>query len=111
MYARGPCHAPIHRPAVVRFRPRRREIPGVTVRTWRPTAPTRAPPTPAPTTTSWVGLSYDDPLAARAWLRELGFDEGILVQDEAGAVEHSEMLWPEGGRVMVSSRATGHDTF
>jgi uncharacterized glyoxalase superfamily protein PhnB len=59
----------------------------------------------------WVGLSYDDPLAARAWLRELGFDEGILVQDEAGAVEHSEMLWPEGGRVMVSSRAKGHDTF
>ena len=59
----------------------------------------------------WVGLSYDDPLAARAWLRELGFDDGILVQDEVGAVQHSEMLWPEGGRVMVSSRARGHDTF
>ena len=59
----------------------------------------------------WVGLSYDDPLAARAWLRELGFNEGILVSDGAGAVEHSEMLWPEGGRVMVSSRGRGHDTF
>jgi uncharacterized glyoxalase superfamily protein PhnB len=59
----------------------------------------------------WVGLSYDDPMAARTWLRELGFRDGILVQDEAGAVEHSEMLWPEGGRVMVSSRTKGHDTF
>ncbi len=59
----------------------------------------------------WVGLSYDDPVAARAWLHGLGFDDGIIVQDEAGVIEHSEMLWPEGGRVMVSSRARGHDTF
>ena len=58
-----------------------------------------------------MGLSYDDPLAARIWLRRLGFTDGILVQDDAGAVEHSEMLWPEGGRVMVSSRAKGNDTF
>lgn len=53
----------------------------------------------------WVGLTYDDPLVARAWLRELGFVDGILVEGEAeGEVQHSEMLWPEGGRVMVSSR-------
>ena len=49
--------------------------------------------------------------SVRAWLRELGFHDGILVQDEAKAVQHSEMLWPEGGRIMVSSRARGHDTF
>lgn len=60
----------------------------------------------------WVGLSYDDPVAARAWLRSLGFDDGILVPGEGdGEIHHSEMLWPEGGRVMVSSRATADGTF
>lgn len=48
---------------------------------------------------------YDDPPAARKWLVSLGFQEGILVPSEDGnGVHHSEMLWPEGGRVMVSSR-------
>ena len=60
----------------------------------------------------WVGLSYDDPMAARAWLRSLGFDDGILVPGEGdGEIHHSEMLWPEGGRVMVSSRSTADGTF
>ena len=60
----------------------------------------------------WVGISYDDPRAARAWLRELGFEEGILVPGEAdGEVRHSEMLWPEGGRVMVHSRGKADRTF
>ena len=53
----------------------------------------------------WPGLTYDDPLAIRAWLAALGFEEGVLVPGEDGdrAVRHSEMLWPEGGRVMISS--------
>lgn len=52
----------------------------------------------------WPGLTYDDPLAARAWLAGLGFTEGILVPGEAdGEIVHSEMIWPEGGRVMVHS--------
>ncbi|MDN5765651.1 MAG: glyoxalase [Humibacillus sp.] len=59
----------------------------------------------------WVGLSYDDPRAARTWLRRLGFVDGILVEDPDGHVQHSEMLWPEGGRVMVSSRGKADDTF
>jgi uncharacterized glyoxalase superfamily protein PhnB len=60
----------------------------------------------------WVGLSYDDPWAARDWLRALGFVEGVVVEgDEPGAVRHSEMLWPEGGRVMVSSRDRDDRTF
>ena len=59
----------------------------------------------------WVGLSYDDPHAARTWLSRLGFTEGDLVEDSDGHVQHSEMLWPEGGRVMVSSRAKTDDTF
>ncbi|MGH9106484.1 MAG: glyoxalase [Acidimicrobiales bacterium] len=60
----------------------------------------------------WTGLTYDDPMAARTWLSALGFEEGVLVTGErAGAVRHSEMLWPEGGRVMVSSRGGPDDTF
>ncbi|MEO8748946.1 MAG: hypothetical protein ABI384_00995 [Allobranchiibius sp.] len=53
----------------------------------------------------WPNTTYDDPLAARAWLVALGFQEGTLVLDDAGGVRHSEMLWPEGGRVMVSERS------
>jgi uncharacterized glyoxalase superfamily protein PhnB len=54
----------------------------------------------------WPGLTATDPRALRAWLVSLGFEAGILVEDEDGAVHHSEMLWPEGGRVMVSSGRT-----
>lgn len=60
----------------------------------------------------WPGLTYDDPIAARAWLSALGFTEGILVKSADGStVEHSEMTWPEGGRVMLSSRRRSDDTF
>lgn len=60
----------------------------------------------------WVGISYDDPHAARAWLRDLGFTAGILVPgDTEGEVRHSEMLWPEGGRVMVHSRSKSDKAF
>lgn len=53
----------------------------------------------------WAGLTYDDAAAARDWLASLGFQEGIVVPDEEnGGIHHSEMLWPEGGRVMVSTR-------
>ncbi|GAA3036893.1 VOC family protein [Gordonia defluvii] len=52
----------------------------------------------------WPGINYDDPIAARAWLARLGFAEGILVEgDGDGEVRHSEMLWPDGGRVMIHS--------
>lgn len=54
----------------------------------------------------WTGLTYDDPYAARKWLVTLGFQEGIVVPGDAdGQIQHSEMLWPEGGRVMISSRS------
>lgn len=56
-------------------------------------------------TNIWPGTTYDDALGARAWLAELGFEEGILVKADDGTVHHSEMLWPDGGRVMVSTRA------
>lgn len=55
----------------------------------------------------WPGLNYTDPIAARRWLVALGFEEGILVEgDGDGEVRHSEVLWPDGGRVMISS--SGH---
>lgn len=58
----------------------------------------------------WPGLAYDDAPAARAWLAALGFTEGILVPgDGPGEIQHSEMIWPEGGRVMVHSRGDGGD--
>lgn len=51
----------------------------------------------------WPGLTASDTRALRAWLTSLGFTEGILVEAEDGGIQHSEMLWPEGGRVMISS--------
>ncbi len=63
----------------------------------------------------WPGISYDDAHAARTWLAALGFDEGICVEssagDQPGEIQHSEMLWPEGGRVMVHTRGKTDDTF
>lgn len=50
----------------------------------------------------WPGLTAKDPVALRDWLAGLGFAEGIVVEDD-DIVQHSEMLWPEGGRVMISS--------
>ncbi len=77
-----------------------------TTSTTTPTAPTRTDHN------IWVGVSYADARAARAWLHALGFEEGILVPgDVEGEVRHSEMLWPEGGRVMVHTRGKADDTF
>jgi uncharacterized glyoxalase superfamily protein PhnB len=60
----------------------------------------------------WTSVTYDDPIAARRWLAALGFREGILVMaDDSRAVQHSEMYWPEGGRVMISSRAREGEPF
>ncbi|MFC0313422.1 VOC family protein [Gordonia phosphorivorans] len=54
----------------------------------------------------WPGLTYDDPLAARAWLARLGFEPGIVVEGDGDRrIRHSEMRWPDGGRVMVHSAA------
>ncbi len=55
----------------------------------------------------WPALAYRDPTAMRRWLLALGFVEGIVLPGEAdGEIHHSEMLWPEGGRVTVCSVGT-----
>ena len=60
----------------------------------------------------WPGISYDDAHAARRWLAALGFEEDVVVTgDRPGEIQHSEMRWPEGGRVMVSSRGKADATF
>ncbi len=53
----------------------------------------------------WTALFAEDAPGLRAWLEGVGFTEGIVVPGENGEIFHSEMIWPEGGRVMVSSRA------
>ncbi|MEP6798864.1 MAG: glyoxalase [Lapillicoccus sp.] len=60
----------------------------------------------------WPAVSCLDVPGVRRWLAALGFDEGICIVDDDGVtVHHSEMLWPEGGRVMVSSAAKSDPTF
>lgn len=51
----------------------------------------------------WTAIFSDDPQGLRSWLASIGFEEGILVPGQGRGVMHSEMIWPEGGRVMVSS--------
>lgn len=52
----------------------------------------------------WPGIASPHPHALRSWLVQLGFEEGGCYLDEDGtSVRHSEMLWPQGGRVMISS--------
>lgn len=60
----------------------------------------------------WPGITSSDARALRAWLAQLGFVEGGCYLDESGSyVEHSEMLWPEGGRVMIHDVRKADDTF
>lgn len=60
----------------------------------------------------WAATTYDDAHAARRWLAALGFTDGICVPgDKPDEIMHSEMLWPEGGRVMVASRGKEDGTF
>ncbi|SDH05575.1 Uncharacterized conserved protein PhnB, glyoxalase superfamily [Lentzea fradiae] len=59
--------------------------------------------TPAPT--CWPTLSYRDaPAAVRFLVEAFGFTEHLVVPGEAeGEVVHCEMVWPEGGGVMLGS--------
>ncbi|WP_288831674.1 VOC family protein [uncultured Corynebacterium sp.] len=61
----------------------------------------------------WPALFSDDPHALRRFLTGLGFEEGIVVPAQSstqagGEVVHSELLWPEGGRIMIASISNDH---
>lgn len=54
----------------------------------------------------WPLLTSHDPHGLRRFLAELGFLPGIVVAGERdGEIIHSEMLWPDGGRLMVCNAA------
>ncbi|MDF8265650.1 VOC family protein [Luteipulveratus flavus] len=60
-------------------------------------------------TNIWPLLPAADAVALRSWLARIGFDEGVLVTNDDGNVQHSEMLWPEGGRLMVATADPTND--
>ncbi len=68
--------------------------------------------TDAPAPTVWPCLGYDDAPAAIALLTALGFTEHLVVPGEDGRqVAHAELVWPEGGGVMLSSAAAKQGPF
>lgn len=64
------------------------------------------------TKTIWPSLAYADARGAIRFLVDaFGFEPRIVVPEGDGAVEHSELRWPEGGGVMVSTAGGGDDVF
>src|SRR5215212_11684980 len=60
-------------------------------------------------TTIWPTLGYRDAPAALRFLTEaFGFEQALVVPGEQeGLVAHSQLRWPLGGGVMLSSVAAG----
>lgn len=68
--------------------------------------------TDAAAPTVWPCLSYEDAPAAIAFLTALGFIETLVVPGEGGReIAHAELVWPEGGGVMLGSFVPGDDPF
>jgi uncharacterized glyoxalase superfamily protein PhnB len=52
----------------------------------------------------WPNVVSEDAPALRDWLVALGFTVDLEIPGEReGAIHHSQLDWPEGGRVMLSS--------
>lgn len=52
----------------------------------------------------WTSVTYEDADAGIRFVTEvLGFEELVLVRDEAGSIRHSEYRWPEGGIVQLGT--------
>jgi len=52
----------------------------------------------------WANVVSDEALALRDWLLALGFTEDLMIPGEReGHIHHSQLDWPEGGRVLLSS--------
>jgi uncharacterized glyoxalase superfamily protein PhnB len=60
----------------------------------------------APPKMIWPGLQYEDARAAIAFLTDVfGFTEALVVSGATeDVVEHSQLMWPEGGGVMLGSK-------
>jgi len=62
----------------------------------------------------WPTLLYDDAPAAIEFLQTaFGFTVGLVVPNESNpsVVEHSQLRWPEGGGVMLSSANRADNAF
>ena len=58
----------------------------------------------------WTVVTYDDVDAGIRFVTEvLGFEELVMVRDDAGGIVHSEYRWPEGGIVQVASWVEGNE--
>lgn len=77
------------------------------------TSSTTATPGQAPAPNVWVTLRYSDAVAAIRFLVDVvGFTERAVFtdQDDPTVVQHSQLGWPAGGGVMVSSEGSGRLT-
>ena len=78
-----------------------------------------SPSTPIPGNTAmskyvWPCVVYDDAPAAITFLRDaLGFVPAIVVNrpDDESVIEHAQLLWPEGGGVMLGSSGRDDSPF
>ena len=52
----------------------------------------------------WASVVSGDAPALRSWLISLGFTDDLLIPGERdGSINHCQLDWPEGGRIMLSS--------
>lgn len=52
----------------------------------------------------WPSVVSDDARSLLTWLLALGFTEDLVLPGEReGKIHHSQLDWPEGGRVLLSS--------
>jgi uncharacterized glyoxalase superfamily protein PhnB len=58
----------------------------------------------APAKTVWPTLNYADaPAAIRFLVDAFGFEERLVVPGDDGVVEHAQLIWPEGGGIMLGT--------
>ena len=79
--------------------------------TTTPTTSTTESPAGTRAKTVWPCVNYVDARAAIAFLTSaLGFEETLVV-GEGDVVTHAELVWPEGGGVMLGSAGRDESPF
>jgi uncharacterized glyoxalase superfamily protein PhnB len=68
---------------------------------------------PSPAKSVWPTLVYADaPAAIRFLVDAFGFEERLVVPgDDEGVIEHAQLVWPEGGGVMLGTAARDGNVF